>query len=902
MSSHKFACDILEQLDVESKINNIEQLIVNISKFFSLEISKFVGDNLINLQQVFEKIKLFLNASARPQWIRFNGNQVKKPFTFHRLLTMISKVDIHTIEIPIVANGRLDFNNLFPWLLDDDQTLDRSVWEKIIKDCQDEIQINKKKAEDLSVEIFSRINSTLSAKEVEYYSNQIPGTREQLLPLLKNKIDRSLSSKFRKIVETAANKQIPVITGWKTFGTIYHRESLIAHSIMSMIIAIANANHQKLTLRETIEQGICALLHDIGKLATLSMQTNEQLGSYTSYPCHGEFTALICRSFYDEKTMDNLISVKTWDNLCTIWEHHMCGYHGVKFDDPFSEYKLGLLSRLNQQILKQLCNLSIADTYACIPESAFSWTFVEFQASREVFLSKVGANHALEMMHKTLVDGQGALINLIGTSNMGKSTVGKFIVNKLKQYGVNKVSLYERDVAMCEIYCRKLNIPFNGIRYTGKEYNAMITYISKNKLSGEVDTLIRIKSTEDLSNGYVVILDTMAHWFQTGQDKLIPGTPVDSLGTQLTTNALKLTVWVEGNCEINTAMADKNGVDLIKQMDLSGNRFGLISTIPVTIRSDVDLSIEHLAPISTKANPYMFQQLQELVATPSWKPIVRAQPHISRTISWDVDRTSGLESLADELSFVAKWIDSKQISDTNKMTVTELFTYLVKKFKLPPDDITYIDKLRKWFRLRKFFCTALYKGTPFYGKVFIINYIEGICTTWNTKWSRTCRGLILALDDQGKAFIIKRLLQRGAEVLSGFLSAAGVVETQEMSFDANGFIKTANRFDHAQRYMINLLKYTNEQEVKSEDEVYLTSKLRDYRPRPPRPAGGGEHGVARHGVQRPEPLFSLQPSRPFVGFIVLTDYAAVPATAAAVGRPRAGHGGGGGKLPPRPAG
>jgi hypothetical protein len=87
------------------------------------------------------------------------------------------------------------------------------------------------------------------------------------------------------------------------------------------------------------------------------------------------------------------------------------------------------------------------------------------------------------------------------------------------------------------------------------------------------------------------------------------------------------------------------------------------------------------------------------------------------------------------------------------------------------------------------------------GNIYILSYKDGVCSTWIDKDNlgiclRLMRGTVIRFEN-AKFVIDKLLLQRGAEVLTGFLKKQGINDTQDMNRD---FFK----FDNNQQTVINI--------------------------------------------------------------------------------------------------
>ncbi len=137
-------------------------------------------------------------------------------------------------------------------------------------------------------------------------------------------------------------------------------------------------------------------------------------------------------------------------------------------------------------------------------------------------------------------------------------------------------------------------------------------------------------------------------------------------------------------------------------------------------------------------------------------------------------------------------------SQTDLMDIGEYVNFLYKKFGL--------DGLMNVLRLQQYTVSHLHSDN----RILRMNYMEHN-RIWRPRWSRQTRGTIFWLNDDDVWVPIKFLLERGAEVFTGFHVKNGVTETDNVSIKSIT-CKTAHIpiLDNAQQKLIECLVSNSE--------------------------------------------------------------------------------------------
>jgi hypothetical protein len=116
-------------------------------------------------------------------------------------------------------------------------------------------------------------------------------------------------------------------------------------------------------------------------------------------------------------------------------------------------------------------------------------------------------------------------------------------------------------------------------------------------------------------------------------------------------------------------------------------------------------------------------------------------------------------------------IISSLSSQTDVMNICEYVNFLYKTFGL--------DSLLSAFRMQQYTVSHLHSDP----RILRMNYLDNN-RLWRPQWSRQTRGTVFWLNDDDVWVPIKFLLERGAEVLTGFHVKNGVSETDNVNIES----------------------------------------------------------------------------------------------------------------------
>jgi hypothetical protein len=564
---------------------------------------------------------------------------------------------------------------------------------------------------------------------------------------------------------------------------IYHRESLFSHLVLAMLIALDQTRSADPQVQ--FLAGLTALIHDIGKKASMSACKHRKI---TRFPFHGEMGSMILQGLYNPETFDNFLTQEEWETICRTVSVHMCGYHDTFCADKWTLAKWNQLRLESAGVKQLLVSLSVADTYAAIPDITIERiAYDQFLESRKTFeeiISKVYDHGAFKAVYRS----HGTLFSILGISGSGKSTMIKQLIAFLQSVGIEKkkILVVERDMFMVRTVARYMNWPVPTTRPVGEEYDKYFReYVQRKKegLAVKVNEHMKKVIVEQLKAGRIVIVDTVATLFG---DSVHPGGKGLGNDNDLLANCLKISIYVNRLAPLHEHDAQKNGHKLVDQLKLMGS-VSITNRFPQGIRPD---QLKCLESLMTSGN--MEHDIRD------WTK--RTRPHLAFTVSWSQSMTLGLPTMNHILSQIAPNFvtETTVLNVTCNMTIKEVMEYHWNSAELQSDN--KIEKISNWFYERGFICRTLMKQTPYFGKYFIISYLDGFCYEWSERWCRECRGVVVYMDDQGVCHVISRKLQRGAEVLTAAHLKKKISETQELGG------KREHRFDTHQTETIKLVR------------------------------------------------------------------------------------------------
>ena len=498
----------------------------------------------------------------------------------------------------------------------------------------------------------------------------------------------------------------------RTCSCSYHEEELFYHLLLA---GLQSGLHAKSIGTNVFQAIIAAMLHDIGKVSTVS--TTE--AGYIAYPFHGEMGALILSGIYSTD-LAPYFTKDAWETMIRTISIHMCSYHITNFDSYWDKQRVNS-TRCESDAVKVLLNsLSYGDTLAAFSNKndVDSWL-----ASRDKWWESINRPY------KTSKKKSKVLIIVRGFSNSGKSTIAEIVSKNLATNGVSS-TIISRDMVMAQ------QGGYSGCtRPTGKEYQQLHTICSDEKAGKTVNTAIRAQIRAALKSHNVVIIDTVASMFPGFESGILP---------TCVRNCEVIAIDVNANVMSNDEALTKNGLDPQAQMALSGirTRFAPVDT------KKIDL--HNMASKYTFANGPAWTSNPSFVYQVGWNDSVNGENSI------------GLKpTIAAIRDLVCRLRHREMINGTESMNIVDYVNLIFQQ-----SDRSYTALVNHFKMLGYQAGTpSQLVGTKYSQKFINIKYLEHN-NNWCI-WGREARGTSLYYDsDSGKWILCKFLMLRGAEMLT----------------------------------------------------------------------------------------------------------------------------------------
>ena len=207
----------------------------------------------------------------------------------------------------------------------------------------------------------------------------------------------------------------------------FHRESVFAHLIMAMLIAIKIQD----TYENKLLNGFIALMHDIGKKGTQSAIKN-----YTTFYFHGEMGSGMMQLAWTDAYV-KFFSREQWENMARTIAIHMCGYND-RDTDIEQKYKHNMIRLENPEVKHMWTQLSYADGNAKIGHGHST-----AQDNRLILAGQISTEYIP-------LDKKCMLIQLQGMSGSGKSTMSKRLQKVLQENNIS-FGIVERDAVIRKV-------------------------------------------------------------------------------------------------------------------------------------------------------------------------------------------------------------------------------------------------------------------------------------------------------------------------------------------------------------------------------------------------------------------------------------------------------------------
>ena len=548
--------------------------------------------------------------------------------------------------------------------------------------------------------------------------------------------------------------------GSKDDGSKYectmHPESLITHLLTAMVMTYIHLPPTD-NYKSSLNLCLTALVHDIGKYSCVSCI---KVGSnnWTQYPMHGEMGCGILMEAWTSNSAEfsKLFTYNEWSTICRTISCHMCGYHETDQTLTTTQFKWGLLRSETDDVKQYLYHLSFGDHFGRFGQSDVSennlFELDMFLSSREHF------NRYIRRPFLTSpYTSNGVIIFLYGPSASGKSSCVKTLSDFFESNSIPFVTI-ERDNLMTQVVADDLGESYDGTKAVGSRYQIYRQHYESKKLGPKVNELMKSQIAYGIATNQVVIIDSLMTLYR----------PIEFVLPPTAKSAFKIGIHCVRNELLTEADGDRLGISLVKQLGLIKDRT-IFSWLPESVsgKNYVPGTLKMITPITTAMDMSTIRDL--------------SRPTTSFVTAWSSKCSIGMDEIIRQLGiFLSDKI--KQSAETSaetpntesEMGIVQYVNHLYKKFGF--------DHMQEIIESQCFNCSVPFqvKNTPYAGQYLKIKYFDH-CRFWKAKWARESRGVILRLDTETDQFICdKMLLQRGAEVLTGYHSTCQIDTTQDI--------------------------------------------------------------------------------------------------------------------------
>lgn len=600
-------------------------------------------------------------------------------------------------------------------------------------------------SKELQQKIYEIINGLGNVSDSAKMVKSIARTYKKVSAFLKKKItfvertktgeileEKKVTISFGEYLEEIKGKHIhqDVVSGdGRTCSCSYHEEELFYHLLLA---GLQSGLHAKSIGSNVFHAIIAAMLHDIGKISTVS--TTET--GFVAYPFHGEMGALILSGIYSTD-LASYFTKEEWETMIRTISIHMCSYHITNFETHWNKQRVNS-TRIESDTTKVLLNsLSYGDTLAA---------FSNLNDVESWLVSHDNWWKAINRPYKASKKKSKVLVLVRGFSNSGKSTIAEIVSNDLKTNGVSS-TIISRDMIMAQ------QCGYTGnTRPTGKEYQQLHSTYSDERQGKAVNTAMRTQIREALKSHNVVIVDTVASMFPGFESGILP---------TCVRNCEVIAIDVNANVLSNQDTLSKNGLNHQAQLALSGIR-------------------TKFAPYDTKKiDIYNMASKYNFANGPAWISNPSFVYQVGWNESFNGENSIGLMPVLSAVRNLAHRIRfRKMIDDTDAMNIVD-YTNMV--FQMCDRSYTGL--------VNHFKMLGYQAGTPSqlvgskYAQKFInIKYLEHN-NNWCI-WGRDARGTTLYLDhDTGSWELWKFLMLRGAEMLTTLHKKNNINSNENVSED-----------------------------------------------------------------------------------------------------------------------
>jgi DNA replication protein DnaC len=511
----------------------------------------------------------------------------------------------------------------------------------------------------------------------------------------------------------------------------YHKESLFAHLIKAMLIALTYCGDD-MSVDEKVVVCFIALVHDIGKPSSLRLIKNK-----TTFTAHGEIGGIILTrilkqfsSFFND---DNIYMII----ICVT--RHMCGYHCTNFtdhkkhidrctDSDFELMQMCYLSEENSSVKNILAILRMADTAS------------KYSDNNHLNIEKVHSTtpdfkDAVNRHYSNYEQIDGTVICITGQSGAGKSTLAFEITKKI----IGNFKIISRDMIIYNLIIG--GGTEIGFVPTGAEYSKMYEEYKKKKLSLTVNECLINEIIKYLKDGYIVICDTQLTMYKDIFDK----------------KKINIDLFI-----INIIMA-RDSKSMISKKD--AERLGL--SLKDQLKIIGDISTFH--PFNNSINQHLIES--KMAKKDNFN---KNKGNIVIPISWGTESIFFLEiqkwvSIANRCLKSANF-NTPEIFDES-MSRTKCFEWLQEIYNNIGCNIALFKNKLAEYNIK---VDERYNGHSI--KIFYVSYIDGIC---KYHYESTPRHVILAVNTvTNKLHFLRYIMPRGPEGLTTYSIRKEITSTE----------------------------------------------------------------------------------------------------------------------------
>lgn len=396
----------------------------------------------------------------------------------------------------------------------------------------------------------------------------------------------------------------------------FHKESLIEHSIMCMIISMVKAGHSS---KKYVLSGFTGLFHDIGKINTTTIYGSDDLG----YPFHGAYGSALLSQYGSDELFKLLGSKQNYLDVMHTIKDHMCSYHATQFKEEWTiqRCEAARLAYSTTPQMQELSNsLSFGDTFAKIADKPVGTDFIDSRVEYNMITS---APFDCDQFMKK-IGCKVPIFFIRGSSGSGKTT---FIKDKLLPYLLeffeeDRIEIISRDEIMCSVTSKLSNLTLDTKRPIGSTYSELYKIYQSKKLGKSVNDELKERISNAISQNRIAIIDSCILYY-VGIKQIIP---------ENITNAYKIAIDCNRSIPYTIKDAEKNGqtsIDELKHLYSFRN--------PVTWINNLNYMV--LDSMYTRSKPSNLSVM----------------PHIVFSYGFNLEHECGFETMVQVLKPVMKY-------------------------------------------------------------------------------------------------------------------------------------------------------------------------------------------------------------------------------------------------------